>query len=119
VPGCRMEAAVLILTGSPVSHQMKRTTFVALLLFIVSVSAYDSLRCVADAGELYAVELNPMARLLIDGDDVSRLVCGKAFGVGVVVGVLCELRASGYRRAGIIASAVAVAQLLVAIAYFI
>ena len=98
---------------------MKRTTFVALLLFIILVSAYDTYRCVVDAGELYEVEMNPMARLLIDGSDVSRLVCGKAFGLGVVVGVLCELRASGYGRAGIVVSAVALTQLLVAITYFL
>lgn len=98
---------------------MKRATFVALLLVIVSVSAYDSLRCVADAGELYAVELNPMARLLIDGEDVSALVCGKSFGVGVVVGVLCELRHNGYRHSSVVTVAVAVAQAAVGVAYLL
>ena len=98
---------------------MKRATFVALLLVIVSVSAYDSLRCVADAGELYAVELNPMARLLIDGEDVSLLVCGKAFGIGVTVGVLCELRHNGYRHSSVVTVAVAVAQAAVAAAYLL
>ena len=98
---------------------MKRATFVALLLVIVSVSAYDSLRCVADAGELYAVELNPMARLLIDGEDVSLLVCGKAFGIGVTVGVLCELRHNGYRHSSVVTVAVAVAQAAVGVAYLL
>ena len=96
---------------------MKRATFVSLLLFIVSVSAYDSLRCVTDARELYAVELNPLARLLIDGEDVSALVCGKSFGVGVVVGVLCELRHNGYRHTSVVTIAVAVVQAVVAVAY--
>lgn len=114
-----MEAAALILTSSPASHQMKRTTFVALLLIIVSVSAYDTYRCVVDAGDLYAVELNPMARLLIDGSDVSRLVCGKAFGTGVVVGVLCELRHSGYRFSDVIVVSVSVVQVLVGLTYLL
>ncbi len=96
---------------------MKRATFVSLLLAIVSVSAYDSLRCVADARELYAVEMNPLARFLIDGEDVSALVCGKAFGVGVVVGVLCELRHNGYRHSSVVTVAVAVAQAAVAVTY--
>ena len=62
---------------------MKRATFVSLLLAIVSVSAYDSLRCVADARELYAVEMNPLARFLIDGEDVSRTHPGACSAVEV------------------------------------
>ena len=75
------------------------------------------LRCVADARELYAVERNTLARLLIDGEDVAALVCGKAFGVGVVVGVLCELRHNGYRHSSVVTVAVAVAQAAVAVTY--
>ncbi len=98
---------------------MSRATFAILIVFIVAISAYDSLRCVVDAEHLASIELNPMARSLIDGEDVSRLICGKAFGVGLVVGVLCELRASGYRHSSLVTVAVAVAQAAVAAAYLL
>ena len=98
---------------------MKRATFVSLLVFIVTVSAYDSYRCVVAAGELYAVELNPLARLLIDGENVSLLVCGKTFGVGVTVGVLCELRQNGYRHSSVVTVTVAVVQAMVVAAYLL
>ena len=98
---------------------MKRTTFAFLILFIASVSAYDTFRCVVDAEELYAIELNPMARMLIRGNDVSLLVCGKAFGAGIVVGVLCELRHGGYKFSDAVILSVAAAQLVVVFAYLL
>ena len=93
--------------------------FVCLVVFIVSVSAYDSFRCVTDAESLGDLEMNPLASLLIQGEDVSRLVCGKAFGVGVTTGVLCELRNNGYRHSSVVTVAVAVAQAAVAVTYLL
>ena len=96
---------------------MRRIWFALCVAWILWVAAYDSLRCVADAQELLAVELNPLARLLIRGTDVSLLVCCKSFGVGVVTGVLCELRANQYRHTGAVVLVLVVVQTLVLLSY--
>ena len=89
------------------------------LVFIASVSAFDSYRCVIDSEHLLGVELNPLARLLITGDDVSLLIGAKSFGAGAVVGVLCEINHSNYKHAPLITWAIVATQVAVLCSYLL
>jgi len=83
---------------------------------VICGAAFDSYRCVSDAGILRDVELNPMCVSVIDAVGVSGLVAAKAAGLGVVVATLFEIErlsitgwklvwyAVGLFQAGVVAS---------------
>lgn len=84
----------------------------ACLLLIVGVSAYDSFRCATDSEVLAEIELNPVARCVLDAGGVPLLIGAKSFGVGVVVGILGELWHADYAHRWTVIVAVTFSQAL-------
>jgi hypothetical protein len=71
----------------------KHLWFIVGLVFVSAVASFDTYRCISDRLVLSEIELNPIARRLIELDhgDVRLLVAGKTLGLALVIGCVVHL----------------------------
>ena len=89
------------------------------VLVIVSISSFDSYMSVRVGRALGPVELNPLARYLINADsgDVSLLIGFKTFGTTAVLLACAAMRNKHYKYLGVVLTVLLAVQAIVLLSY--
>ena len=98
---------------------MNQIYFWLAMIFIAGVSSFDSYMSACAGRNLGAVELNPMAKYLIDldGGDIALLVGFKTLGTALVLLLCFALRNRKYKNFDIVIWSLIVVQIAVLCSY--